>query len=241
METVNAVQALVNAGEVDAANCCALLDKHEGMHFLESVMNKKMGLIEKRQMEQMKREVEAEMANVEYEEVYAMSKGDEGKVQQAKKKRTKLQKKLNLADEHGTKTDSGLHIICSSIIYDDLFRQVRLWARMGYTGIAIQKELDLRFSEIIQQSLSVRDTVAEVAESVDVSGGGGGGSGSGSGGGGGGGGGGGSGSGSGSGDAVGVKKAAMEIMAEADELELAEIEALDLLSSETKDDTDTKF
>ena len=154
--------------------------------------------------------------------MYAMSKGDEGKVQQAKKKMIKLQKKLIIGDEHGTKKDSGLHIICSSIIYDDLFRQVRLWARMGYTGTAIQKELDLRFQEIIQQSLSVRDTVAEVAESGD-GGSGSGGDGSGDGGGGG-------------GDVVGEKEA-MEIVAEADELELVTNDALDLSSSGKNDDT----
>jgi hypothetical protein len=166
METVNAVQALVNAGEVDAANCCALLDKHEGMHFLNSVLNRKVGLIERRKNEQLKREVEAEMVNVEYEKTYAMSKEDEAGVQKAKKKWSALDKKLSQVGEEEEKTDSGLHIVCSSLIYDDLFRQVRQWARIGHSGPAIQKELDFRFQDIIQQSIEVRDLVG--AESPDV-------------------------------------------------------------------------
>ena len=188
METVNAVQALVNAGEVDAANCCALLDKDEGMRFLDSVLNRKLGLIERRQKEQIKRDYEEELVNLEYEEHYAISINDEGRRNKAKKKLIKLQKQIVALDkeleEHGgpssygtsggtsggsdggKSSKAGLHTICSSIIYDDLFRQVRQWARMGYSGTAIQKELDLRFQDIIEQSIQVRDTVAEVAEAA---------------------------------------------------------------------------
>ena len=38
--------------------------------------------------------------------------------------------------------------VCIPEIYDDLFRQVRVWARMGYTGPQIQKEIDGRFCKI---------------------------------------------------------------------------------------------
>ena len=107
METVNAVQALVNAGEVDAANCCALLDKHEGMHFLESVLNRKVGLIKKREIEKLKRDIEAEMDNVKYEETYALSKKDDAGVQKAKKKNVALEKKLMDVDDKESKKDSG--------------------------------------------------------------------------------------------------------------------------------------
>ena len=188
METVNAVQALVNAGEVDAANCCALLDKDEGMRFLDSVLNRKLGLIERRQKEQIKRDYEEELVNLEYEEHYAISINDEGRRNKAKKNLIRLQKQIvalnKELEEHGgpssygtsggtsggsdggKSSKAGLHTICSSIIYDDLFRQVRQWARMGYSGTAIQKELDLRFQDIIEQSIQVRDTVAEVAEAA---------------------------------------------------------------------------
>jgi hypothetical protein len=209
METVNAVQALVNAGEVEAANCCALLDKNEGMRFLDSVLNRKVGLIERRQKEQTLRELGEELVNLEYEEMYAISINNEGRKNKAKKSINILQKKKNnlensLKEEKSndksdntsssgggsgsgnsnesnsgngsgnnrTKESSGLHIICSSLIYDDLFRQVRQWARMGFSGSAIQKELDVRFQDIIQQSIEVRDTVAEVAEEEEEKGGG---------------------------------------------------------------------
>eukprot|EP00939_MAST-03C_sp_MAST-3C-sp1_P001708 g1708.t1 len=39
-------------------------------------------------------------------------------------------------------------VICSALIYDDLFRQVRGWARMGHSAKAIQAELDGRFEHI---------------------------------------------------------------------------------------------
>jgi len=55
----------------------------------------------------------------------------------------------------------GLHIVCSSLIYDDLFRQVRQWARLGFSGPAIQKELDVRFQDIIQQHIQIRENVME--------------------------------------------------------------------------------
>jgi hypothetical protein len=71
------------------------------------------------------------------------------------------------SDESGCDKDklpptSGLHIICSSTIYDDLFRQVRHWTRLGYNEKEIQRELDIRYQGIIKQSQEVYETVAEV-------------------------------------------------------------------------------
>ena len=34
------------------------------------------------------------------------------------------------------------------MIYDDLFRQVRVWARLGHSAVAIQAELDARYEQI---------------------------------------------------------------------------------------------
>ena len=118
-ETVNAVQALMNAGEVDAANCCALLDRQEGTHFLKAILNQQSDLVEEGNMNW-----RPESSNVA--------------------------------------PSSGLHIICSSTIYDDLFRQVRQWTRMGYNETQIQRELDIRFQGIIKQSQEVHETVTEV-------------------------------------------------------------------------------
>jgi hypothetical protein len=47
------------------------------------------------------------------------------------------------------------HPICAAEIYDDYFRQVRIWTRMGHSSKVIQEELDRRFAEVyeIQQKV----------------------------------------------------------------------------------------
>ena len=211
-ETVNAVQALVTAGEADAGNCCALIDKQEGVSFLESVLRRKPGLQAKRAQEQRVRDMKAEMNDMVYEEVHALTKGDRQRQERAKRKRQSLADALDeRADDSSSSpaasasaspaasseakshrvarsgeggashqpsaadsldllkeswTGDRLHIICSSVIYDELFRQVRQWAREGNSATSIQKELDLRFQDVITQSIEVRDTVAEVAAEI---------------------------------------------------------------------------
>ena len=44
-------------------------------------------------------------------------------------------------------TGSQLKVVCSAVLHDDLFRQVRVWARMGYSAESIQAELDRKFGE----------------------------------------------------------------------------------------------
>ena len=46
------------------------------------------------------------------------------------------------------KTGYRFEVICSAVIYDDLFRRVRGWARLGYTPKEIQSELDRKFAHI---------------------------------------------------------------------------------------------
>jgi hypothetical protein len=53
---------------------------------------------------------------------------------------------------HPGPTSKQLYTICAAEIYDDLFRQVRVWARMGHDPQSIQQELDARFLEL-EQSL----------------------------------------------------------------------------------------
>ena len=43
---------------------------------------------------------------------------------------------------------SGIHIICTAVLYDDLLRQVRVWARLGHSPTEIQDELDSRFRRV---------------------------------------------------------------------------------------------
>ena len=45
-------------------------------------------------------------------------------------------------------TEYRFEVICSAVIYDDLFREVRGWTRTGHSADAIQKELDTQFSHI---------------------------------------------------------------------------------------------
>ena len=49
------------------------------MRFLDSVLNRKVGLIERRQKEQTLRELGEELVNLEYEEMYAISINNEGR------------------------------------------------------------------------------------------------------------------------------------------------------------------
>ena len=75
---------LVQNGEV------SLAINGSGVHLLESVLKKRPGLVERRLKEQRRRQVEAQIADAEYEEVYAFSKGDQQRRRKAKKKKRKL-------------------------------------------------------------------------------------------------------------------------------------------------------
>lgn len=46
--------------------------------------------------------------------------------------------------------------ICAAEIYDDYFRQVRIWTRMGHSAADIQRELDARFAAVrdVQQAIA---------------------------------------------------------------------------------------
>jgi len=46
------------------------------------------------------------------------------------------------------RTGYRFEVICSAIIYDDLLRRVRGWARLGHTPKEIQSELDRKFAHI---------------------------------------------------------------------------------------------
>uniref|UniRef100_H3GGI2 Uncharacterized protein n=1 Tax=Phytophthora ramorum TaxID=164328 RepID=H3GGI2_PHYRM len=49
-----------------------------------------------------------------------------------------------LAEDAGEK----FHPVCAAEIYDDYFRQVRVWTRMGHSAAVIQRELDQRFEPV---------------------------------------------------------------------------------------------
>jgi hypothetical protein len=133
-ETVNAVEALVNAGEVEAGFCCALVDKEEGVDFLESVLNRKSDMVKRGAYEWGQKETVSSTEQAPEEDVTESSQSEESPMH-------------------------GLSIVCSSIIYDDLFRSVRHWTREGYSAKDIQKELDHRFHHILDHSLEVTEMV----------------------------------------------------------------------------------
>ena len=52
----------------------------------------------------------------------------------------------------------SVEVVDCSLIYDDLLRQVRVWARLGHSASEIQEELDARFqpiSDVLDASLDV--------------------------------------------------------------------------------------
>ena len=44
-------------------------------------------------------------------------------------------------------------LLCSSVILDDVLRQVRTWARMGYAAAAIQHEIDARYADVLTSEM----------------------------------------------------------------------------------------
>ena len=56
---------------------------------------------------------------------------------------------------------AGVHIICTAVVYDDLLRQVRVWARLGHSPTEIQSELDERFSRVANVLERVVDAKAK--------------------------------------------------------------------------------
>lgn len=136
-ETVNAVEALVMAGEVNASNCCALIDRQEGVQALERTLKRETRFVR-----------EADQSHVW--SFYDKSISGDGNEDDD-----------DDDDENPdrTVTTGGLQIICSSSIHDNLFRQVRQWARMGYSKTEIQAEFDAQYKEILQQIHSVQQEV----------------------------------------------------------------------------------
>ncbi|CEG47590.1 uncharacterized protein PHALS_04741 [Plasmopara halstedii] len=63
-----------------------------------------------------------------------------------------------LANSAGEK----FHPVCAAEIYDDYYRQVRIWTRMGHSAAVIQRELDQRFEPV----RDVLDAIAALKHEV---------------------------------------------------------------------------
>lgn len=136
-ETVNAVEALIAAGEVDASSCCALLDREEGVAVLEATLQHRSGLVESKRYQWRRKE-----------DIVSPPETLEDNEQQDKE-----------AADTALHSASGLQIICSSTIHADVLRQVRWWARQGHSATEIQREIDSRYQVILEQSHTAQQQV----------------------------------------------------------------------------------
>lgn len=122
-ETVNAVEALINSGKVTATNCCAIMERQEGVMALESVLHQHSNLVKST----------GERYRWVHETSNAHSESGGSKTAASKPSQRR----------------NGLQLICTSSIYDELFSQVRIWSRMGFSSNKIQREIDLQFCDIL--------------------------------------------------------------------------------------------
>lgn len=142
METVNSLQALVAANEVCVSHCCALVDTSEGLDFLESIKHPKANMRRAREWGQRRDTLATELESEEL----------------SSKRRRALLYALDELEQEMEDAEKELTVLCSAVIYEDLFRQVRQWARMGHTSEIIQRELDARYQAIIDISMQTRAT-----------------------------------------------------------------------------------
>ncbi|RLN87988.1 hypothetical protein BBJ28_00008861 [Nothophytophthora sp. Chile5] len=69
---------------------------------------------------------------------------------------------LEHLDELADQAGQQFHPVCAAEIYDDYFRQVRIWTRMGHSAADIQRELDQRFEPVRE----VLDAIAAMDQTV---------------------------------------------------------------------------
>ena len=153
-ETVNAVEALITAGEVDATNCCAILERQEGVEALEYILRQKSVLVRGERHQEWIHDTEYLENEPKPSVNHSVSAKANPNPQQEQQDEQQHMNRWAESRRHLAGGGAGLQIICTSTIYDDLFRQVRMWARMGFTRAQIQKEIDLRFHEILDYSSS---------------------------------------------------------------------------------------
>ena len=126
-ETINAVQSLIKPrqgrrGLIDASRCCALLDRAESVDRLEDAHD---------EAHNQHAELQAELLHGGQLEGGVAGGGSNAE-----------------ASALPGVSGSGIHIICTAVLYDDLLRQVRVWARLGHSPAEIQNELDSRFRRV---------------------------------------------------------------------------------------------
>ena len=166
-ETVNAVEALITAGEVDATNCCAILERQEGVSALEYVLQRKSDLVRDEEKANMwiNRSLDYDIHSNSSIDDHKTRNSDGDLDNEVSEEEEEKEEDWKKAELERRRRRNGLQMICTSTIYDDLFRQVRMWTRMGFSSAHIQREMDLQFHEILEHSHTARkDDILEQLE-----------------------------------------------------------------------------
>jgi hypothetical protein len=158
-KTVNAVEALVTVGEVDASRCCALLDRHEGVVVLEETLRHRSEFVQSQKYQWQRKQPSTSQTSAQNAPNEVPTDINDGEVTDLSN--TALP--LAVPPKQPWSGVGGLQFICSSSIHDDILRQVRYWARQGYSAAAIQNEIDTRYQEILLKSHTVQKQVVLMA------------------------------------------------------------------------------
>ena len=142
-ETANAVLSLVRPrsgrrGVVEAGRCCALLDRAESVDALADAHD---------EAHTRHAELQAELRGGSHAE--AVLPSGEGRHAGGAVGTAAATATADLVRQ-------GPTIICTAVLYDDLLRQVRVWARLGHSPLEIQTELDARFARVADVLNSMR-------------------------------------------------------------------------------------
>ena len=174
---VNAAYALVKAGVIDPTLCCVLVDQIEGAEELESVLaarvrDKKQS---KHRAKAQQRGDDAKAAATGSDKDRSSDKKESGRegstssnasntkdgnsnTRDAKAAKDQQKSKDTPAKEEGEQQEQapsmpgaftmGMHVVCSAVVYDDLFRSVRQLIRSGHTPAEVQAMLDDKFQKV---------------------------------------------------------------------------------------------
>ena len=156
-ETINAVRSMFDAGTTDPYMTCIIIDRHEASQ-VELAQYFDAGKSRTRDAFQV--EVE-KLVEGEQDEDAAAKATEQGETEPAAADADgALDGALDGASERAAEKKSappappGFEVISSPLIYDDLFRQVRQWTRLGFSPAQIQGELDTRFAHIHEVMLA---------------------------------------------------------------------------------------
>lgn len=162
-ETINAVRSMFDAGTADPYMTCIIIDRHEASQ-VELAQYFDAGKSRTRDAFQLSLEVEKLVEGERVDDAAATAtdqsatepavadaaNAGEGAHEAAAAAAAAAEKSAPLAPP----SPPGFEVISAPLIYDDLFRQVRQWTRLGFSPAQIQGELDTRFAHIHEVMLA---------------------------------------------------------------------------------------